>query len=439
MDKITLPDTTHYQFSYEATAGFSGDVTGRLASVTFPTGGSITYTYPTTNSGAHNGINCSDGSAPAVSGVASLTRAVSPGGSWKYTRTQVSGSHWQTKVTTPPDPQNSGSTSDDTVIDFQQYLLNSYETQRQVYQGSQTSGALLLTTLTCYNGNTSNCTTTAISAPISQTDVTMQYPSGGQQTLTETKYNSTYALPTDIYQYAYGSGAHGSLLRHTAITYASLGSVIVDHPASVIVDDGTNTLSKTTYAYDEAAYPVQTSPSTPQHQSVSGSRGNVTTITSYSSASASLSTHFQYYDTGMFYKTWDVNGSTTSYTYGTTVQGNSTISCGNSFPTSVTPPITGLSTSATWNCTGGVALTTTDPNGKVTTATYTDPYYWRPASSQDPLLSTTTFTYTAAASGNPATVEKLPCCSTVATPFLTMFLVSMHLAAFTCRRRKKGI
>src|SRR5260221_13345774 len=44
-DRVTLPDGTFYQFSYEATPGFSGDITGRLAAITLPTGGSITYTY----------------------------------------------------------------------------------------------------------------------------------------------------------------------------------------------------------------------------------------------------------------------------------------------------------------------------------------------------------------------------------------------------------
>jgi len=410
VDRITLPDTTYYQFGYEPTAGgTSGQVTGRLASVTLPTGGSITYSYPLT-SGGKNGINCTDGSAPAISGSPSLTRTVSPGGTWTYTRSFISGQgkHWQTKVTSPA--------SDDTVIDFQQDGggNNFYETQRQVYQSSQSGGTLLLTTGACYNGNTSSCTTTTMSSPISQTDLTLQYPgTNALQSLTETKYNSTYNLVADVKQYAYGAGAHGSVLRHTAITYASLGS-IVDHPASVIVDDGTNTLSKTTYSYDESGYPVQTISGTPQHGTATGSRGNSTTITSYSTASATLSKHFQYYDTGMLYKSWDVNGSTsnyTTYTYDQTSQGNSTKSCGNSFPTKITSPPTpnaasGLPTSYAWNCYGAVATSVTDANGNSVTNTYSDPYFWRPASMQDPMQNPpTNFTYTAAASGSPASVE----------------------------------
>jgi hypothetical protein len=75
---INLPDGTSYSFTYEVTPGscaplantYSGNcVTGRLASVTLPTGGKITYAY----SGGSAGIE-SDGST------AGLTRTLSPGG-----------------------------------------------------------------------------------------------------------------------------------------------------------------------------------------------------------------------------------------------------------------------------------------------------------------------------------------------------------------------
>ena len=198
---ITLPDGTSYSFTYESTVGHSGYTTGRLASVTLPTGGSITYTYPTTNSGANNGINCADGSAPAAaSGNPSLTRVVSPGGTWTYYRTDVSGNHWQTKMTSPPDPVNSGSASDDTVIDFQQDSStaqygdthNFFETQRKVYQGSQSSGTMLSTTITCYNtaGPTpANCPTASVSTLISRVTVFSYLPNtSGRVSETDTQY-----------------------------------------------------------------------------------------------------------------------------------------------------------------------------------------------------------------------------------------------------------
>src|SRR6185437_5367193 len=87
VSSITMPDGSSYSFTYEPNGS---NTTGRLKQVTLPTGGTITYTY--------GGISCSDGS------VTQLTRTLSSGGQWTYTRTQISGNHWQTKVTSPPDP-----------------------------------------------------------------------------------------------------------------------------------------------------------------------------------------------------------------------------------------------------------------------------------------------------------------------------------------------
>src|SRR5580704_3619613 len=89
VSEIDLPDATKYTFNYEPTPGFSGDVTGRLASVTLPTGGTISYAY----SGGSNGITCVDGS------IATLTRTT-PDGAWKYAHSE-SGTAWTTTVTDP--------------------------------------------------------------------------------------------------------------------------------------------------------------------------------------------------------------------------------------------------------------------------------------------------------------------------------------------------
>jgi len=194
VDRVTLPDGTFYQFNYEATPGFSGDYTGRLASVTLPAGGTITYSY----SGGSDGITCADGSA------ATLTRTT-PDGTWTYTHSE-SGTAWTTTVT---DPQNN-----QTVLNFQ----GIYETQRQVYQG----GTLLLTTNTCYNGSASPCNGTAISLPITQRTVVTTLP-GNLQSKHFDSY-SAFGMPTEIDDYDYASGAPGALLRAVTITYAPLGN-----------------------------------------------------------------------------------------------------------------------------------------------------------------------------------------------------------------------
>jgi hypothetical protein len=172
-----------------------------------------------------------------------LTRTLNPGGQWTYARTQVSGNHWQTKITTPSDPQNAGSPppGNDTVIDFQEDSATStntnsfYEVQRQSYQASQGSGTLLVTTNTCWNGNTSSCTTTAVSSPITQQAVTPQYPNN-LQSKTVTSYNGS--LVTSIVQYAFATGTPTTILQQKLITYAVLGNGIVDHPSQIGIADG---------------------------------------------------------------------------------------------------------------------------------------------------------------------------------------------------------
>ncbi len=76
VNTITLADGSVYTFNYEATPGYSGDVTGRLAKLTLPQGGAITYQY----TGANNGIVCADGTP------AGLTR-LTPDGHPKFVRT----------------------------------------------------------------------------------------------------------------------------------------------------------------------------------------------------------------------------------------------------------------------------------------------------------------------------------------------------------------
>jgi RHS repeat-associated protein len=354
VSEIDLPDGSKYSITYEGTPGVSGNVTGRLKSVTLPTGGTISYSY----TGGSNGITCADGSA------ATLTRTT-PDGTWTYAQVKGTGAASTTTITDPQGNQ--------TVVQFQ----GIYETQRQVYQGN-TSGTLLLTTNTCYNGATSPCNGTAITLPITQRAVITTLPNNLQSKHINS-YN-TYGMPTETDDYDYGSGAPGALLRKITITYASLGNITAFPQTVTTYNGGGTQIALTTFNYDETA--VTTTSGTPQHVSVSGSRGNLTSINYPVSG---LAAHSTYYDTGTMKTTTDVNGAVTTFNY-------SSSSCGNSFPTSVSEPLS-LSRSMTWNCTGGVQLTSTDENNQPTTATYNDAYFWRPASVADPTGATTALGY----------------------------------------------
>jgi RHS repeat-associated protein len=411
VSSISLPDGTSYWFSYEQTPGSctplqgtyaTNCVTGRISGITLPTGGSITYAY----SGGANGTGIySDGSTSG------LTRTVSPGGPWVYSRQLQTGQQpgpGSTWITTVVDPQ-----SNYTVMNFAEDSLtttsttaatyNMYETQRVAYQGSVAPGNVLMTKLRCYNASFTSCSTATVTSPITQIDSYAQ-PYNGKTRASEVQYNGSFTgsgLVNDDREYDYGVtlGALPSatyLLRETVTSYFILENGIVNRPSSIVVKDGSgNTVASTGYYYD---YGTPTPSGAPQLIPVTGSRGNPTTISRLTSSSTWLSSTYTYYDTGLVQNAFDVNTSAypTSYTYGS--------SCGYAFPSSITGP-TGLTIQETWNCTGGVQLTAKDANNNTTSAAYTDPYFWRPYSSTDAATNVTTYTYTPASSGVPASVE----------------------------------
>src|SRR5208337_212158 len=98
VSSIALPDTTTYTITYEVTPGDSHNphyVTGRIASLQLPTGGTISYAY----SGGSNGITCADGSTAALA-------RTTPDGTWTYAQTQNGGA----STTTLTDPQSNVTT-----------------------------------------------------------------------------------------------------------------------------------------------------------------------------------------------------------------------------------------------------------------------------------------------------------------------------------------
>jgi RHS repeat-associated protein len=409
VNAIQLPDGSEYQFTYEQTPGsctpVSGTsptcVTGRIASVTLPTGGEISYTY----SGPNNGI-FSDGST------AGLSRQLSPGGPWSYTRQLQSGSPgpgpgslWSTTVVDPAGNYTMSNFAEDGTTNGTSTVAtyNLYETQRLAYQGAIsgnacsstiTNNCLLLSLTSCYNNHFAGCATATVNSPISQTDYYSQ-PAGGNVRLSEKAYNP-YGLLTEAKEYDYGVtlGAAPSstyLKRDTVVTYnTSLSNGIIDRPASVVVKDGSGTVfSNTSYSYDQGT--VSPTTGTPQLASVSGSRGNLTTIANQANSGTTLYQTASYYDTG------NVNQSTGSSTSTTTLGPTTTFnygagSCGNSFATSISEPLA-LSRSTVWDCGGGVATQTTDENGQTRITNFTDPYFWRPANVYDQQNNETTISY----------------------------------------------
>ena len=413
VSSIQLPDGSQYLFSYEGgpsgcvlKSGTTSCVTGRILTVSLPTGGVITYGY---TGNPHNTGIFSDGSTVALTRSLNAT-TTAPAETWSYSRalqtgTPGPGSTWTTTVTDPA--------SNITVINFSEdtktntastaatYAL--FETQRQIYQGGQSTfncstthpnNCLLLTTTNCYNTSYSGCSTATVSSPITQTD-SYALPAGGTSRLSEVKYN-TFGLVTDDREYDYGvvtGSAPGTtkLVQETSTSYASLGNGIVNKPSSIVVYDWSGgsavQIAGSSFNYDQPPTLTPTHNTPQQNTSISGSRGNLTTITMSTSASTSLSKTLTYYDTGNVDVATDVNGAQTTFSYGTG-------SCGNSFPLQIAEPLS-LSRSIAYdsNCTGGVSVQVQDENTNTINTSYTDPDFWRPDSVTDQMGSLTKVKY----------------------------------------------
>ena len=401
VNQIELPDGRLYSFTYEPTPGYPGYYTGRPVSVTLPTGGSVSYTYP----GSNNGINCADGSA------AGLTRTT-PDGEWTYSRALNSSSQWTTTVTSPT--YNNGVTNQ-TNQSVSTFLTSSgtgnltkaslYEIERQLYSGSASGGTLLETNYTCYETNPSNCSSaggdngTAVAA-LSNVEGATLWPGGLTSGYINTYDSFGNILTNKVYDYASGNPFSSPLQATTTSYTTSYGG---DLPTEVLITNGQSTpttVSDTKYAYTNT---VTATTGTPSHVS-SLNPANISSVqklvtgTTYQPA-----TTYTYYDTGNVETATDVNLNVTTYTYGSS-------SCGNSFPTANSSPtggtvVTSLGTSATWNCVGGVLNTSFDVNGNQTTYTYGSDPYWRPVTiTQNATGAQTSYSYPTTSS-NSSTVS----------------------------------
>ena len=381
VDTITLADGTSYHFQYEATVAngtctANGQSTGRLASVTLTTGGTISYTY-SASSGCSNNSNCmmADGSP------SNMTRTITAGtniidqpGTWTYSRAVQSGQNLPQTATTVID-----AAGDETDFNFS----GIFQTQQTTYNGNGSSKSELRDMFSCYNGNYTGCQTATVSPP--------QPPNGWYRAdyedfpnyfLNEYSYDQYGNLTTEL-DHDLTSGA--PVRRKTIIAIdASLctptppAKNICDHPSSVEVQDGSgNRYAYTSYTYDH-------------DNNNTVYNGNLILITKWVSPSSSNLVWQYSYNTqsgggGTLSTATDPKNITTSYSY-------TGSSCNGAFPTSVS--VAGLpATQYQYNCTGGVVTLITDPNGAQTSTSYSDAHFWRPAYTIDPLGNKTTFSY----------------------------------------------
>jgi RHS repeat-associated protein len=383
LQSVTLPNGTSWAFTY--------DSYGDLLSVTTPTGGEVAYTYQLAGS-----TSC--GYDGEIEYREIVTRAVTPtsGGSsqtWSY-----SGFGSATTTVTDPDGNNTQHTF---------WGLGPYETETKYYSGTTT---LLKTVDTQYfywssyyydmlpekvtttwpDGHVSavctiyddniNTSCTAGDDAFNSSGPTFAYPDWGYTWLT---IPVVYGSPLYKYEYDYGSGSVGSLLRQTIkqFEWQSSGTYLngnfLNLPASVQIKDGGGTQrAYTTYSYDESFTGNYTScsPGPCGHQtSVHSWDSGSTTSTSNCGISISngyLVSYTAYNSDGTVNFSIDHCGASntdtihrTSYTYGST----------SPSPTQIQYPTTGGVSHVehfTYDSNTGLTLTHTDQNSQTTSFSY---------------------------------------------------------------------
>ncbi|HET9184487.1 MAG TPA: RHS repeat-associated core domain-containing protein [Candidatus Angelobacter sp.] len=340
LQSVVLPDKTYWAFQYDAADPNTSTslAYGDLLKITFPTGGSISYTWAGTTLGSCVGgrfvqtriVDANDGTVPQK---------------WTYTRAFAVVNGQGTETVTVTDPLKNDTVHTFTALgDGITRSCSYYETGTQYYQGAQGAGTLLKTVQTDYqwtpnpydsvlltggvaseatsviNVFPTHVTTTLPNGLVSEVDTVYDnaityhgpldgltynikecpstdpggndnsdchyYFYGDQRTNPVTNYTASYGKPTAVREYDWGQGKPGPLLRQTVTTYewqvngAYLTANLMDLPATVKIADGAGHLcAETDYFYDEPGYLSAPIPAiTTQHATPTTVRGNLTTI-----------------------------------------------------------------------------------------------------------------------------------------------------------------
>jgi RHS repeat-associated protein len=350
VDKVTLPDSSFYQFAYEPTPGASGDVTGRVESVAMPTGGTVSYAY----TGGNNGIECVDGTVPGITRTTAATGG-STGSTWSYVRTPTS----TTSHTEVVDGLTNHLAYDFTVPNDLPAGLTGiyYETERKLYQGAET-GTPVVDVKNCWS-DPYPCSTVVTGQAIDTVNIYQTFD-GLLQSGSTRIYVGPGGAQTESDVYDFGtSSSRGSLLEKQTWTYAASGNPNVLSSTQTFDASG-DVLSSTSYLYDQTT-PTVTS-SIPQHLTAAGPRGNLTNVQS-TIGSHNETTTITYDDTGQALTTKDPAGNITTLTYDPSTDVN-LIGVSQKVGTLT------LASSYAYYGTTGLLETSTDPNSRTTTLTY---------------------------------------------------------------------
>ncbi|HXX20148.1 MAG TPA: RHS repeat-associated core domain-containing protein [Candidatus Acidoferrum sp.] len=384
IESVVLPNGTAWTFSYSnvnvsAVSGYPADFP-TLSQITFPTGGTLSYTWTTTQ------LCWRGGSTPNNFAVASRTvnpnDGLTPSSTWNYNYASSATTGATTTVTDPFE--------NDTVHTLGLPINGSlsscypYETQVQYFQGSHTSGSLLKTVSTTFSALFPN----ASDAPdwdytafnVVPTQVNTTWSNGQESQVSHTydsgpfqfQYASGYPAYSGIYgkelarsEYDYGNGAPGALLRTTTTNYLAfnnssyLAANLLDLRSSEqITDSGGTQRAYTTYNYDE------------NNGSPQGVLGNLTSTHRWLNTNNTyLVTTNIYNPNGLVTETLDPKKTNpTNYGYSSSSCLSGTGYAGSG-PTSVTNALN-QTTYYCYDLTTGLRTSVKDPNSQTTTYAY---------------------------------------------------------------------
>jgi len=325
--KITLPNNLAYSFEYVTLA--PGVTTGQLAKLILPTGGYIRYTYPCSSGSACPSLTYAlspdqEPWAPATARIVSADGSSASEKTWSYVSGTVDSTYGQPFTVT--DPLGNSQTS------YFKWDLQCPPAETRTDMKNST-GTLLQQVI-----NTAGSDGTAYTDPFPYAPSTVcNNPRvvATNKALSDTNQQSkvTYTFGafgnvTDQYEYDWGSGAPGSLLRHVNYqylhssngAYGDLTAHILDRLTSQLVYDGSGTLkAQTTTVYDGTT-PTSTS-NVVQHDYTNHSasntlRGNPTQTSNWLNTSGGwLATNRVFNDVGSVLQTTDPMGNTTSFSY----------------------------------------------------------------------------------------------------------------------------
>jgi RHS repeat-associated protein len=222
-----------------------------------------------------------------------------------------------------------------------------------------------------------------------------------------------YNNPTDVWEYDYGSGAPGNLMRHTVTQYLTsgydtvsgspgapdpVGAIHIRNLPSTqqIFDAGGTLRAQISYEYDhynqngnETNHATLTDRAnisgiaSRKNTTVAGgyvpttdySRGNVTKVSRWLNTGGSVDAYQQYDIAGSVVQSIDPMGNATLFAYSSSFQYAFPTQTTSSIPDSsgVTGSSSALVTSTNYDFSTGLVISSTDANGQTTYADYTDP------------------------------------------------------------------